>query len=266
MSVAAILGSAFRTATLLGRPLQPRTLRTPFGPATLYRHPQRDDAWLLFRHGIPHRWLPHQIPWRAHAWALHQVGCQALLITSSVGVLDASLPLNRPMLLADLLWPDNRLPDGSACTIFPEPVQGQGHLVLDEGIFSPALTRQLAELLPSEPPMPHVVFAYVCGPRTKTAAENRWWAAQGAQVNSMSVGPESVLANELGIPVAGLVIGHKYSLPDAARTHERALGHSLDAAGIDASLDDARTAVERAVDAFLTRAQAVTFGNHLHRL
>ena len=34
----------------------------------------------------------------------------ALLVTSSVGVLDAALPVFKPMLLTDLMMPDNRLP------------------------------------------------------------------------------------------------------------------------------------------------------------
>jgi len=274
MSVAAIVGSAFTTPTLLDQTLTPHELRTPFGPATLYQHPLRPDAWLLFRHGVPHHWLPHQIPWRAHAWALHQVGCQALLITSSVGVLDPSLPLDQPLLLSDLLWPDNRLPDGSACTIFPASVPEQGHLVLDEGIFSRSLSDQVAKLASlaklsqsfSDDSPPRVVFAYVAGPRTKTAAENRWWAAQGAQVNSMSVGPEAVLANELGIPTAGLVVGHKYSSPDHNSDHCAATDRSLDAAGIDESLIQSRDALAATVNSFLLTAQPVTFGNHLHRM
>ena len=42
-----------------------------------------------------------------------------------------------------------------------------------------------------------VVFAFSPGPRTKTRAENALWAQLGAQVNSMSLGPEVVLAEYL---------------------------------------------------------------------
>jgi purine nucleoside phosphorylase len=100
------------------------------------------------------------------------------------------------------------------------------------------------------------VFAYVGGPRGKTAAENRMWHALGAQVNSMSLGPEVVLANELEIPTAALVVGHKYSVPDRDNPDE---------GGVTASLDASRAAMERVVDAFLSGAAPVAFGNHLYR-
>lgn len=258
-----MLGSAWREPRLGELTLQARPVATPWGVVQLHHLPDRDDAWVLFRHGLPHRHLPHQIPWRAHAHALARVGVGALLITSSVGVLDPDLPLATPLLLSDLLWPDNRLPDGTACTIFVQPEPGQGHLVLDDGIFSTALSQQIAELPPLVDQEPaRVIFAYVAGPRTKTAAENRWWAAQGAQVNSMSVGPEAVLANELGMPVAGLVIGHKYSVPDRRHVAD----HGLSRRGIDESLHDARRALEAVVLSFLRRGRPVPFANRLHTL
>ena len=257
MAVAAILGSAFTQPVLGGRPLERLPVLGPLGPVDLYVHPDRSDAFVLFRHGVPHR--PHQIPWRAQAAALQSVGCGALLLTSSVGLLDPALPLFRPLLFADLLMPDNRLPDGSAATMWPTATPGQGHLVVEGGLFDPELTQVVSELAPvaRHGPAPRVVFAYVCGPRTKTSAENRYWAMAGAQVNSMSVGPEVVLANELGIPCAGLGIGHKASAPGAAL---------LDRVQMDASLAGARAAMEATVEAFLRTAEPVPFKNRLHRL
>ena len=97
--------------------------------------------------------------------------------------------------------------------MWPAPEPGHGHLVVGEGLLAPALRDQVAGLV-GEGLGPEVVFAYVGGPRTKTPAENRYWAWAGAQVNSMTVGPEVVLANELGIACAAVVVGHKYSHPD----------------------------------------------------
>ena len=54
--------------------------------------------------------------------------------------------------------------------------------------------------------LPRVVFGYAPGPRTKTAAENAMWARLGADVASMTLAPEIVLANELEIPCAALVV------------------------------------------------------------
>lgn len=258
MSVALILGSAFGRPELAGRALTPVEIDTLHGPAILYRWPGRPDGWVLFRHGTPHRWLPNQVPYRAQAAALAAVGVEAVLITSSVGVIDLAVPLFVPLRVTDLVMPDNRLPDGSACTLFVEPFPGQGHLVVEGGLFDAELGAQVDRLAAEvgHPVAGEVVFTYVGGPRTKTAAENRWFAAQGAQVNSMTVGPEAVLLNEVGIAVAAVVVGHKHSHPDAPKVAAEALAESL---------DQGREAVEALAAAWLDRGEAVPFKNAFFR-
>jgi 5'-methylthioadenosine phosphorylase len=247
----AILGSAFADHDTLGL-LQVVSVDTPAGPAVLHRDPET-GGYVVFRHGRPHRYLPNQIPYRAIAWALHRVGCSALLVTSSVGVLDPSVPLYTPHLLDDLLMLDNRLPDGSACTVFNEERSWQGHLVVQDGLFDPQLRAWLRER--AGLPERELTFLYVQGPRTKTPAENRYAASLGAHVNSMTVAPEVVLANELGIPTAGLVVGHKYSV---------AGGVTPDRDGIAASLERSREATLSTVRAFLADAPKVAFANELY--
>ncbi|MBI3926436.1 MAG: 5'-methylthioadenosine phosphorylase [Armatimonadetes bacterium] len=250
-----ILGSAFSSARLGGVDLEPVTVETDYGPACLHRYSGSRLGWVLFRHGLPHRYLPHQVPHRAHLLALHQVGCRAMLVTSSVGILDPALPLFQPMLVEDLLMPENRMADGSPCTLHVDPKPAQAHLVLEEGLFSTYLNHQLEALMGEVGygPPPRVIFSYVPGPRTKTRAENRYWRASGAQVNSMTLAPEVVLANELGLPTAGLVVGHKYSCPDVSL--------SLPPEKLEATLEESREALERLTLAFLERATAPAFGN-----
>ena len=253
MSVAVVVGSAFGTGTLGGRALESRQVQTPFGTVPLFRWPDA-DAWVLVRHGVPHRYLPHQIPFRAHTAALKEVGCSALLLTSSVGVLDAETPVFAPVLLGDLLMPENRLPGGGPCTMWPEPSPEQGHLVWEDGPFSSMLNDQIAPWL--DHGELRLTFAYQSGPRTKTASENRWFQSLGAHVNSMSIGPEVVLANELEIPVAGLVTGHKRS------------GVTLrqdDGDWVSQSLRDSRAATEAVVVRFLNEGCGVPFANRIHR-
>ncbi|WP_103026985.1 5'-methylthioadenosine phosphorylase [Salinibacter altiplanensis] len=258
-AVAAILGSAFAESFPEALDLEPEEIETAWGTQTLYRvgGPDR-PAYVLFRHGLPHRRLPNQINYRAQAAALRAVDCGALLVTSSVGVLDPDVPLYRPLLVDDLLMPDNRLPDGSACTMFTEPSEAHGHLVLNDGLFATPLAEQVrAQAAAAEAPVGDAVtFAYVQGPRSKTAAENRMWPRTGAQVNSMTLGPEVVLANELEIPCAGLVVGHKYSIPDHDPPEQEALS---------ATLDRSREEQERVVRAFLWEAEPVDFPNTIYR-
>ena len=248
MPACAILGSAFADHDTLGL-LQVVSVDTPAGPAVLHRDPET-GGYVVFRHGRPHRYLPNQIPYRAIAWALHRVGCTALLVTSSVGVLDASVSLFEPHLVEDLLMLDNRLPDGSACTVFNEERDWQGHLVIRDGLFDPRLRAWLRARagLPGE-----LTFLYIParGPRRPP----RTVLPHGsAHVNSMTLGPEVVLANELGIPTAALVVGHKYSVADGI----------TDRLGITASLQRSREATLSIVRPFLADAPAVAFGNDLY--
>lgn len=265
-SLGAILGSAFASDPTRLAGFAPVAVETSWGEQILYRRegpevgdsPPPPPAFVAFRHGLPHQLLPHQIDVRCLLAAFREVGCQGLLVTSSVGVLDSALPLHRPLLLEDLLTLDNRLPDGTACTMWPRVAPDQGHLILAEGVFSPVLAEQLRALADARQMDlgPGVVFGYCPGPRTKTRAENRMWARLGAQVNSMTLAPEVILANELGIPCVGLVVGHKYSLPDHP-------GLSLEEVG--GSLEQGRGALEALVGDFLREARPVPSGNSLYR-
>ncbi|MCB0558138.1 MAG: 5'-methylthioadenosine phosphorylase [Lewinellaceae bacterium] len=258
-SIAIILGSAFSTDYLKEYQISKEVISTPYGDQELYKviGPAR-PAYLLFRHGLPHSLLPNQINYRAQAAALKQVDCGALLATSSVGVMDKDLPLFQPMLVDDLIMLDNRLPDGSTCTMFEKPGPGHAHLVLNEGLFSLPLRQHLQKITDGliAGPGKEVVFAYAGGPRGKTAAENRMWIRVGANVNSMTLAPEIVLANEMEIPCAGLVIGHKYSVPGYSNPDEE---------GVSVSLDRSREATRQIILRFIEKGEPVAFGNLLYR-
>ncbi len=266
MTRAVIVGSSFATVEQDAGPLCPRLRSHELDPVaradpalSIFRLVKHPDSLVLMRHGLPHRYLPNQIPYRAQALALRGLGVSALLCTSSVGLLREGIPLFTPLRVSDLLMPDNRLPDGSACTIWPEPQADQGHLVVDGGLLNHALSQRLEQL--AEPlglaPLPPVVFGYAPGPRTKTAAENAMWARLGADVASMSLAPEIVLANELEIPCAAVVVGHKNSHAGA--------DDALDRTSLEQSLVRAREGLEQLIEAFLLDDLQTDFANRIYR-
>ena len=259
-SLAVILGSAFQDSMPQALNLERLEIPTAWGVQALYHAKDlQRPAYLLFRHGLPHRLLPNQINYRSQAQALKQVDCGALLVTSSVGVMDSNLPLFKPMLLTDLMMLDNRLPDGSTCTMFTEPTSEQGHLVVTQGLFSGELDQQIHRLAGDRihAARQPIVFAYVAGPRTKTAAENNIWHKLGAQVNSMTLAPEVILANELEIPCTGLVVGHKYSTPEIKNIDDQK--------SMSDSLESSKEAMEALILRFLTEGEPVSFGNRIYR-
>jgi 5'-methylthioadenosine phosphorylase len=300
-AIGVILGSAMGEEVIQELALQPVDVETPYGTERLFEGMRADGVRMLalHRHGYPHQHLPHTIPVRAQIWALRMRGCGALVLNSSVGVLDPAVPLFTPLVPTDLLMPDNRLPDGSVCTLFtpeamaasPEVRARAGHLVLTEGIFSPPLRAHLTGLIEragasaggasagqraspgvtvgtgagqqaadatraGNPGADPLIFVYAPGPRTKTPAENRYWRTAGGHVNSMSVGPEAVLACEAGIPCAALVVGHKPSTErDEPLTH----------AALTRSLTAAREAATDILLAFLQEGRPVPAGNLLYQ-
>ena len=305
-SVAVILGSAFSKVPPRDLELTALHVHTPWGPVEVHQasHPEINrPAYLLFRHGLPHQSYPQQVNFRAHAAALKILSCEALLVTSSVGVLDRELPLDQPLLVNDLLMPDHRLPNGELCTTLTDlPPHMQfdltsnsefaaalrpGHLVLRGPICAQALDTQIIDCVEHTGHQlgPSVTFAYVAGPRTKTPAENHYWSQLGAQVNSMSVGPEIVLANELEIPTSALVIGHKYSStqrrsehPSRERDDQDVIKHdaqgemrsptpsyNADHQEMSETLNRSHQALEHIVTDFLCRAHPVNFPHYIYR-
>jgi purine nucleoside phosphorylase len=73
----------------------------------------------------------------------------------------------------------------------------------------------------------------------------------------MTLAPEVILANELGIHCAGVVVGHKYSIPDIV-----ALPDEL---AVTETLESSRDALQLIVRVFAGKGEPVPFANHLYR-
>ncbi len=184
------------------------------------------------RHGSGHRNLPHTVPHRANVSALAELGARAILATTVVGAVDPGVPLGVPILFDDLFFPGNKLPDGSACTVFTEPSDpARGHLVWSEP-FAPRLRRKLA-IAAEDLELEAVhggVYGHTNGPRFETPAEIRWLAATGVTAVSQTCGPEVVLAGELSIPygLVGFPVNYAtgVSAPEPEEELARWLSHS----------------------------------------
>jgi 5'-methylthioadenosine phosphorylase len=162
----------------------------------------------LARHGAGHELLPHMIDHRANLTALKQVGIKALVSTTVCGVLDPGIPLGRILVFSDLFFPDNRLPDGSLCTVYDRPGDPQRGHYLFARPFSQKMREQL--IAAAEDPLTEAVYGHANGPRFNTSAEIRMLRGH-ADCVSQTAGPEAVLAGELEIPFALLGFGVDYA-------------------------------------------------------
>jgi len=188
-------------------------ITTRFGHATLTvgRVGERSIAHLA-RHGEGHALLPNMINYRANLAALAEVGARAIFGTTVCGILRPELPLARPLIFDDLFFMDNRLPDGSLCTIYEEPGDPRrGHLI--GGPFSPGLryaALQAAERLGLEV-VAGGAYAQVNGPRFNTRTEIAFLRQLGVTAVSQTAAAEAVLAGELEIPYALIGFGVDYA-------------------------------------------------------
>ena len=116
--------------------------------------PSAPSARVIFRHGMPHQHLPQCVPWRAHAVVCRHLGVQSALVTSSVSVSEnipqrgQSVPLHVPIIVTDIFFPDNKLPDGSVCSLWydgPPSKRLAGHLISSPTLFSAAVVRSVLQ-------------------------------------------------------------------------------------------------------------------------
>ena len=150
------------------------------------------------------------------------------------GVIDPAIPLGRGILFDDLLFPDNRLPDGSPCTFFDTPSDPQrGHLIAPSP-FSASLRERVSRAAQGVDIGLHEggTYAYSLGPRFNAKPEIASFAACGATAVSQTAGPEAVLAAELEIPYCLLGFGVDYangvaSVPTSADEIGRNVGLSV---------------------------------------
>jgi 5'-methylthioadenosine phosphorylase len=183
-------------------------IATPFGPTSdpiITGNLHGVPVAFLPRHGIGHRLLPGEIPYRANIYALKALGVRYLLSISAVGSLSEAI---RPL---DLVLPDQfiDLTRHRETTFF-----GQGavaHVSLAEPVCA-ALCGVIAQAVIDAKLTDlrlHRDGTYVCieGPAFSTRAESHWYRSMNASVIGMTSMPEARLAREaeMAYAVLGLV-------------------------------------------------------------
>lgn len=178
---------------------------TPYGPASA---PVRafegwPSALFLNRHGDENgpRFLPHEVNYRANLWLLRERGAGAVLAVYAVGGIAAELAVGDlviPDQLIDYTW-------GRAHTI----ATGANPLHVDfRDPFDAALRDAVLGVAAAVDVSVRAGGVYGCtqGPRLETAAEIERMARDGCDVVGMTAMPETALARELNLPLAGVCL------------------------------------------------------------
>jgi purine nucleoside phosphorylase len=158
----------------------------------------------IARHREGHRLLSSQVTHQANISALAAEGVDAILAVTVCGACDPDLELGSLLVFDDLFFLQNRLPDGSLCTLHTEPgAPGRGHWVFDRPFSGPLREALLAGARAvGHPVRDGGCYGHVDGPRFNTRAEIRMLMAAGVTAVSQTAGPETVLAGEANIPYA----------------------------------------------------------------
>jgi 5'-methylthioadenosine phosphorylase len=190
---------------------QEKTVDTPYGSPSspLIRGSIHGcDVVILSRHGKDHTIPPSQINNRANLFALKNEGCNKILATTACGSLREEIGRG------DIIIPDQLIDFTKLrkLTFFEEFKPGTMHHTPMADPFDKHLRDQLISSAWNVGLNIHEKGTIITieGPRFSTRAESKMFRLWGADLINMSVAPEAILSNELGIPYAVIAMSTDY--------------------------------------------------------
>ena len=180
----------------------PKVVDTRYGRAMVY---ESGDYIVIPRHGAAHKNPPHGINYRANIAALHQMGVREVITSSAVGSMDPGLKVGGLGLVGQFLDFTKR----RQMTFYE-------HKVVHTDMTNPYSERLNGKLLAVSRELgirlkPALVYVCAEGPRFETAAEIRMYRMLGGDVVGMTGVPEVVLANEMGMEYASVVVATNWA-------------------------------------------------------
>jgi 5'-methylthioinosine phosphorylase len=240
-TIGLIVGSGFDAQRLDCR--QKASVDTPYGPPAspiLEVDIAGRRVACLARHGIGHRFAPHEVNYRANLWALHEYGIDTCIAINVVGGISPELgpgALAVPDQLIDYTWGRE--------SSFGRRDDAVVHVEMTEP-FDARLRGELATAI-SECgyPVSAGTYGVTQGPRLETAAEIDRMQRDGCAMVGMTAMPEAALARELSMAYAICAASVNHAAgraPDAGVIH----------AQLSASLDAAMLRVHRVLERFFS--------------
>lgn len=189
--------------------IEMREIPTPFGvPSDRVISGRLDGRRVCFlpRHGVGHRFLPHEINHRANIWALRSLNVRWLVSVSAVGSLREVLA-PRHIVVPDQLI--DRTGTAAKHTFFGRGIAA--HVGFADP-YCPDLRALLVAAARALAPATHDGGTYLCmnGPAFSTRAEAAMHRLLGADVIGMTNAPEARLCREAEIAAATLALVTDY--------------------------------------------------------
>jgi 5'-methylthioadenosine phosphorylase len=208
--IAIIGGSGFEDPAILKNPGEIE-VETPYGnPTSTFKTGKIEavEVVLLSRHGRDHSITPSKVNNRANIWAIRELGCTHILATTACGSLREEIGRGDVVVLDQFIdFTRHR-----AVTFYDEFTNGELKHTPMADPFNNELRQKLVAAATELKLSFHSSGTVVTieGPRFSTRAESKMFQAWGADVINMSVAPECILANELGVPYAAVALSTDY--------------------------------------------------------
>ncbi len=209
VKVGIIGGSGLDDPDIL-RGAQEVSVDTPFGrpssPLTCGRL-NGAEVIMIARHGRKHEFSPSQVNYQANIRALKDQGVTHILATTACGSLREEIGRGDFVILDQFI----DLTRHRKTTFFDTFEDGPRHTSMAEPFdvhLRHALLETAAELKLNAHARGTVVT--IEGPRFSSRAESHMYRLWGADVINMSIAPEAILANEIGIPYAAVAMSTDY--------------------------------------------------------
>ena len=176
------------------------------------------DVVILSRHGKKHTIPPTQVNNKANIWALKELGCDVIIATTACGSLKEEIQRGDLVILDQFIdFTKHR-----NTSFFDEFEPGEMKHTPMADPFDEKLRKlliQSAEELDIKFHKTGTVIS-IEGPRFSTRAESKMFRMWGADIINMSIAPEAILANEIGIPYAAVAMSTDY---DCWKTDEESV-------------------------------------------
>ena len=203
-------GSGLENPEILKSP-EEKNINTPYGEPSsslLFGSLDSTEIVILSRHGRLHTIPPSKVNNRANIFALKDAGCTHLITTTACG------SLREEFGRGDLIIPDQFIDftRHRNITFFEEFDPGKmNHTPMadpfDENLRKIILSAAERIGLPVHN---RGTLLTIEGPRFSTRAESKMFRLWGADLINMSVAPEVILANEIGLPYASIAMSTDY--------------------------------------------------------
>jgi len=210
IKVGIIGGSGLEDPEILKSP-EEKSVETPFGEPSahlLCGSLNGTEIVILSRHGKKHTIPPSKVNNRANIFALRDIGCTHIISTTACG------SLREEIHRGDLVIPDQFIDftRHRNITFFEEFEPGK----MSHTPMADPFDTNLRDLIISTARgiglgiHERGTLITIEGPRFSTRAESKMFRIWGADIINMSVAPEVILANELGLPYASIAMSTDY--------------------------------------------------------